>query len=67
MTAGLVGRVRSCSGQHSAAYYRDQIPVRRTVMAVSVTVPALAALVAGYSVFARPRNVLRASSGLLSS
>ncbi|MFW0772562.1 hypothetical protein ACLRGI_05285 [Paenarthrobacter nitroguajacolicus] len=30
---------------------------------MSVTVPALAALVAGYSVFARPRNVLRGIAG----
>lgn len=49
--------------QHSAAYYKDQIPFRRTVMAVSVAVPALAALVSGYSVFARPRNVLRGITG----
>ncbi|KIA74417.1 hypothetical protein [Paenarthrobacter nicotinovorans] len=49
--------------QHSAAYYRDRIPYRRTVMAVSVAVAAVAALVAGYSVFARPRNVLRGITG----
>ncbi|WP_286176313.1 hypothetical protein [Pseudarthrobacter sp. PvP004] len=51
------------AGQHSAAYYRDQIPFRRTVMAVSVAVPALAALVSGYSVLARPRNTFGGITG----
>ncbi|ABM07094.1 hypothetical protein AAur_0937 [Paenarthrobacter aurescens TC1] len=51
------------AGQHSAAYYRDQIPFHRTVMAVSVAVPALAALVSGYSVLARPRNTFGGITG----
>ncbi|WP_286180157.1 hypothetical protein [Arthrobacter sp. ISL-95] len=51
------------AGQHSAAYYRKQIPLRQTVLAVSVIVPELAALVAGYSVFARPRNIPRGVAG----
>lgn len=52
-------------GQHSPAYYKEQIPLRQTVMAVSVSVPALAGLVAGFSVFARPRNALRSIAGVL--
>ena len=37
---GLVGRVRPLARPAVPAYYRNQIPYRRTVMAVSVSVPA---------------------------
>ncbi|MFF1254457.1 hypothetical protein ACFVYC_18455 [Pseudarthrobacter sp. NPDC058329] len=44
---------------HSAGYYRDRIPERQWVMAVSVLLPAMTAAAAGASIFSRPRTQTR--------
>jgi hypothetical protein len=44
---------------HSAAYYRDRLPERQWVMALSMLLPAMAVAVAGASIFSRPRSRTR--------
>lgn len=44
---------------NSAAYYRDRIPERQWVMALSMLLPAMTAAAAGASIFVRPRTLTR--------
>lgn len=48
---------------HAGSYYRNRIPERQWVMAVSMLVPAMSAAAAAASIFARPRALTRTATG----
>jgi hypothetical protein len=50
---------------HSGSYYRNRIPERQWVMALSMLIPGMSAAAAGASIFARPRNPIRLVGGTI--
>lgn len=48
---------------YPGSYYREDIPRRQWIMAVSLAIPAVSALAAGMSICTRPRTPLRILAG----
>lgn len=48
---------------NAGSYYRDKIPERQWVMAVSMLIPAMSAAAAGASILARPMALTRIATG----
>jgi hypothetical protein len=50
---------------HPGSYYRNRIPERQWVMALSMLIPGVSAAAAGLSLLARPRNPIRLVGGTI--